>query len=830
LCQTKTLSIKKEIVKLKSIQCAFLLIFQFSIVKAQIVDDSTKTIYGTNTTKTFTQKDLYFERRYFYTKDSMFVPVFQFKKPALELSNYKKPVLYTDLELYILKKQDSIAKFKIDSAKFYESKNSYFRNPKPKPQNKLKEFKQSFKNYRSNLHPDSLKKKKFDAYYQRRFFKSNYYDAFPDSSINDIHNYNYVYTKNNIYQNQGIIGTPNKPVFYTPPTELGYRSGFNIYDIYFQNPQDLTYFDSRSTYTKIDYLNTTGGEDRIKGEISKNITRHWNVCLSYNRINTNKQMGVYSNANAGLSTSQDFKFYTSYKSNNERYHLMGSFNYFISRTNEQGGLQNVKYSTNATQPNDTLQFNAAPNSSWPVYLNATSSNLSPWITQGNIYTRDRRVAWHFFQQFDILKQGKLSVFHEFDRRNQKFRFEDPLLLANSSSKSSADSLFYRSPFLVKDSAGIKTYRSYRLNDSSFFNQDFAFVTNKLGLKYRLNKFLLIGFYKHRNIMSSTGLSTIQFTDFLLHPDVGLNTFLVKDNQADIQIGEHYLGTDLKYTIAEQDSAYFNLSAEIMTGMTRSSTSDYLKNTFQFNQDYQIAAKFKYYNFEAGISRSSNSPSMFQLYSFANNNYFWRNANMNASQTNYLYADYKFRYRKNEINLKPSFTQIQNYIYYDELQTPQQLAGNQAVNIFTLEAGYKSNLGILHYDANARYAVKNNDVPDVIRFPSLYANGKIFLNIVPKRRKGKQHFMFGLDFHYRSRYFGDGYMPAIGQFYIQNKFPLVETVIVDLFLTAKIKNATIFLRVNQIGQIAGLTKGYYITPNYLGTQPVLVIGVRWMLFD
>lgn len=800
----------------------------FGLIKfafAQIVDDSTKVIYGTNTTKVFTQDVVYKNQIYFYNRDSMFARPFKSRPINFDL-NYNatktdKKIVSTIVGIY---SNDSVT----------YSKSSNKKIPKKK--------KISFE--------DSSR-----LAFNNRYYK-NFYKFFRvDTGVSTLHNFNYIYVDDNIYQNQAVIGTPSKPVFHVPKTELGFQSGFDTYNQYFLDPRNVKYYNTRSPYALVDYLANTGDENKIKIEFSRNIMRNWNVGFSYTRLNSNRQMSLTARDKMFLASNQDFILFTSFKSKNERYHFMGNFKYFVSKTNEQGGLRDSNL-LKRDPDNVSLHNMQAPPAnidSWPVYLNAQDSKLEPYRNKGAIYSRDRRVAYHFYQQYDLLPKGKLSIFHEFDRRNQRFTFEDPLARLNISSiagnsfypkgKQKNDTTF--TPFL-NDSIGkltnnigqdsVKLVRRY--SDTINYNNDYAFTTNKIGVKSTFGRHTWIGYAKHRNIFSGNNsrLSVIQADKIFTDPVNSFGTWLVDDPKSNFTLNEYYAGGEYIYNTG--DSLVISVKGEfIFANSNKDKYNAAMKDAFYNVGNHLLGINLHYKNIDAGINRTTSSPTMLNL-NLNNNFYIWQQK-FNAIQTNTLFVSYKNQLTKTTfVEIKPSIINLYNYIYYDKNTTPTQADRN--IFIGTMDLKLNQNFGPFYIELFAKYTYNSETEKGsdgVIRMPTFYANPKIYFKIQPKKKVWRQQFLLGMDFHYRSQFYGDAYMPMISQFHLQNDFILNDYLLVDAFVNVKIRNARLFVKYNQLNQIFGngapawlSGNGYYVSPGYVSVRSFVTFGLQWMLFD
>lgn len=743
----------------KRIYSFYLLVFCTFTIEAQIVNDTVKFLFGTNTTKLFTQETVYGSRIRYYNKDTVFRP------------NASYLLAINDSLL-----NDSLLKIKRQVYKY-----------------------------------DTLNIKKRDSLelaFKKRFYRSEYTYTKLDTGLTNFHNYNYLYINDNIHQNLGLIGTASKPVFFVRPTELGYQTGFDAFDLYLKEPKTMPYYNSRSAVTRFDYMANSGDENRIYAELNRNITKNWNVGFSYQRINSNKQFAKSGRDNNNLIGNQDFKLYTSGKSKNERYHFMGSFTYFVTKQNEQGGM----ISTNPfSSTNNTINQNAPPQDvgSWQSNLLSEKSYLEPARTQGSIYSRDRRIIWHFYQQYDLVKQGKLSFFHEFNHRNQKIRYADPI------NSSSSRNNFYPEG---KDTSKI------------FFNTEYLTISNKIGLKTMFNNFVVLGFIKHRKVQQANNLDVLSAFG---NPFKNFDGFFLSGNSKSsnlVDFHETYLGGEIGFTLPDSLSE-IRIRAEKLLLVSNIGTKQF--NAIN-NNEYLLDFYFKYKHFaEIGFTNLLTSPSLKNSY-INHNNFSWNYDGNNGFKPQVTLSAYiKTNYRFSRViysKFKFSSDLIANYMYLDTAISPKQAQNSIWLNSFDVTLG--TDRRGFNFDFFGKLNLKV-DLDNVYRQPVFYGSAKVFYKIVPAKKRGNQQFMIGLDFHYRTSYYGDAYMPAIAAFYLQNDFNLQNVHLLDAFVNVKLKNARVFARYNQINTFFGNLiepNGYYVTPFYPSVRPFLSFGFTWYLFE
>lgn len=751
------------------------------------------------------------ENRVFFTKDTLFTPKFVPAKRSIN-TQYKRPALYSPAEWHEKRIKDSLLAIKADSVALAKQDSLRSKKLDSLKANRLGRLKLWLDSLLPTPTPEQI--------YQKRFYKNHYITAKPDTNMDFIHQYNNILVNRNIYQNLGILGTPSKAVFPEFKPIIGYHSGFRVMDLYFSEPDNSLYYNTRSPYTYINYVGFPGTseEDRIKVEVNRNITRSWNVGLSYERLDSRKQIGRTSRQESALLLGQEFRLYTSGRSRSERYHFMGSFTYFGYKINEQGGLVPFNANRTASEEN-TLPSAEAPAdfAGWPVWLNAPNSGYNPWSVEGNIYTRDRRVAYRFYHQFDILKRGKLAVFHEFDRRNQKYRYGDPTF-----AQTGIDTTFYKGAALY--------------NDTTKFNYEFAYISNKIGAKTNIEKLTLIAYLKQRDVWAAHELTAINLFAIAERPWGAYKNWVVNDPLSQIRLREHYAGANAVYRL--NDSVHVTISIEQMLGLTNYSTNAAFKNYFNYKADFYAEATIKWHTqWKAGLGASRAAPSMFSIYSMMHNHYFWWN-NFKSVNTFHAFALYNLNYKKNFFCLKPWLFTTQNPVYYtvvtNEFNSQKQFTALQftqsMVSYFFTDATVNLKLWKIHLDNFVRLTTRLKDEENIFRMPVVFVNSQTYFRYVPAKKAFTQDFRIGFDIFYRSQYFGDAYMPAAGQFFLQNEFPLISNALVDFYIAAKMRNARFFLKMNQLNQLLQLTRGYYITPYYPGTRGSFAFGIQWYFFD
>jgi hypothetical protein len=87
----------------------------------------------------------------------------------------------------------------------------------------------------------------------------------------------------------------------------------------------------------------------------------------------------------------------------------------------------------------------------------------------------------------------------------------------------------------------------------------------------------------------------------------------------------------------------------------------------------------------------------------------------------------------------------------------------------------------------------------------------------------------LDLFYNTPYYGDAWMPATQQFYLQNNTKTGNYLYADVALNFKIKRARLFLKLSHFDN--GLMGyDYFTVPHYPMQNRAFKFGVSWLFFD
>ncbi len=281
-----------------------------------------------------------------------------------------------------------------------------------------------------------------DVFFNRKKF------YFIDTVIRDFHRFNFVQHYNNLYQDLGNVGTAMKSIYYQAPEQIGVRSGFHGYDLYWDKER-IQYYDTKSPYTNMKVI--LGGKGRSLTDIgfSRNINPQWNAGFNFRAILMDKQIQRQGKGDRHVKGTY-YDFYTSYFTKDEKYRLFFNFRRNHQQVDEYGG----NLLDDDFVMDDFYDDNAQPN-----------------LTEAE--SRELRMNIHIYHQYELAKA--LQVYHAFDRTRQENQFFD--------TPAAAPDDFY--DHIEVDSATTSDYAklvTYR---------------NEVGIKGNLSKLFYNGYYAIR---------------------------------------------------------------------------------------------------------------------------------------------------------------------------------------------------------------------------------------------------------------------------------------------------------------------------------------------
>lgn len=273
--------------------------------------------------------------------------------------------------------------------------------------------------------------------------------AYPlDTTLNGFHNFSFPARNQNLYQDLGNLGTPMRPVFYQPPAQIGAQLGYNVFTLYGFDPEKIKYYDTKSPYTSLYYIQGGRGQQSLNFEFSANINPQWNAGFNYQRFTSQKQYGAANQNSDPLTDHHALVVFSRYKSKDSTYQVMANFTHLNHFLFDQGG---VTVKATETTPLDSLVNIRIAN---PVLKGAS--------------TREIRNDYHLYQQY--VPVAAFQLYHILDFQRRTNRFDDTDFLNGPEFATRVPYAFYPSPDTLAKSDTLSLETKYSL------------LENKVGIK------------------------------------------------------------------------------------------------------------------------------------------------------------------------------------------------------------------------------------------------------------------------------------------------------------------------------------------------------------
>lgn len=280
-----------------------------------------------------------------------------------------------------------------------------------------------------------------------------------------------------------------------------------------------------------------------------------------------------------------------------------------------------------------------------------------------------------------------------------------------------------------------------------------------------------------------------------------------------------------------DSTFNNLFAGVQVYNTYSKNAvwwnvsgDYDVNGY--NQgDYKASFVIRKLLFDSifDVSLSAIARKQTVDYSFSNyrtSTFYWKNSFL-PQETQGISLNVAVK--KYDLNFTAAMNMYSNVPYYDNFAIARQYLGKIPVFYAKLEKNFNFFNWHLNNDVNYQYVQDSM----IIRLPafvlrhSLYYENDIL--------KGAAILQLGASVYYNTEYYANAYMPATGQFYLQDQKKYGNYPFIDVFLCAKIKAVRVFVKVDHLNK--GWTgNNYMLTPSYPYATRTIKFGLSWKFYD
>jgi hypothetical protein len=280
---------------------------------------------------------------------------------------------------------------------------------------------------------------------------------------------------------------------------------------------------------------------------------------------------------------------------------------------------------------------------------------------------------------------------------------------------------------------------------------------------------------------------------------------------------------LKSGVTDNILNNYILKSSIISSAEDSSDSFFGEASFVFSgpykNDYHVKGGYfkSFGSARLEISGFANEVNSFFIYNFyRSNNFNWKN---NFKKINTRKISLSF-YHPKFLNAGFDAYNFKNHLVFDSHAQPVQLKSSNT--LFSLYAGKRIRFSKWCFFNEVKYQYTPNfsgiRLPEWITSHSLFYENSLFKKALDTQ--------VGIDAYYNSSYLADAYMPATGQFYLQNEKKIGNYIFADLFLNLKIKSVRLFFKLEHFySGLLGNT--YYKAPHYPAPDRSFKFGLSWV---
>jgi hypothetical protein len=597
-----------------------------------------------------------------------------------------------------------------------------------------------------------------------------------DTMIIGFQQQNPVLRRNPMTLHTGNLGSPSHSMLLSHTYSNQDFFFLNSLHQYFPNAEDQLFYNTTIPYTNVTYSmgSPKRSEDNIRLIFTQNVNKKLNIGFSYHLMSS---VGRYLGQQMNNEMSRIFMSY-----DGEKYSVASSISFNHTDHYENGGISDSSYILNPTYHNNPqsntipVNFRDAKNK-----LNNTHFFLAQQMGIGKIALKDSTSA--------PLPVG--VIFHSIDLNSYKHIYTiDDLSSYYTGSATPFYQGIYADSLQTRDSTNL-------LSIKNFFQLKFNEEANSL-LKFGVRAYIVneLSFYRFEDTSS-----------------------FKKVNGEDIAYYHHrknnYSNTAIGAQIFKNRGENFWWNAGFKAYIQGYKVGD-TELTGKMNSRFKIG-KDTAGVFAAGNITLRSAGPLYEKY--FSNHIKWDNT---YSQERTLTLQGGIRIPTKRFELTGQMRVINNYFYWNQYALPDQASGvTEAIEV-NLNQSFK--LGILNSINRVWWQTTSNE--SVLPLPTFSAYSSNFIESVLFK---VLRFQIGFDATWHSSYYAQAYMPATGQFYVQNTQKTGNYPFADAFINLHLKRARIGLKFEHINK--GLSgNNYFILPDYPANPRMFKICVSWNFFD
>lgn len=595
-----------------------------------------------------------------------------------------------------------------------------------------------------------------------------------DTSLRGFQNYSLLGQPRRPTVNLGNLGLAAKDMLFEPSKTIGFDAGFHSLDYYAMTQNDVVYYQARTPFSNLYYVSGGQAEQIFKATHSQNIKPNWNIGANYNRIGAN---GLYARQRGDHLNGA---FFTWYQSKSKRYNLWVNAVFNTLKAQENGSIQNDSIFT------------------------AGSSAFSREAE--NIRLNNARQLWR--QKSFLLKQNYFVG--RIDTTAQEITAK--VLPTN---KVSHTLLYETNSYnFFKDESDDQTVLPRGILNETYTNDSTM-------VKHLQNEFVYTFFLRGKG-------STVIKNELKLNVGIRHDIFSYAQYRSINQVrrgveqySDNFQNTTLLGTLGYRFSNRMDLNVDVQQIFQGPQAGDFL-----YEAKSNVLLSNNIGRIELGAYMQNKSPA--QIYNqHIGNHDVWEDQNFNNTKV----VNLSFNYINDKLKLEAGaqYYLVNSYLYFaqrspEESTSIMPVQTGDGINLLKLTLGKKFNFGKFNLESYVVY--QKTDQQDILATPEVYTFNSFFFD---------QTFFkvlrtnIGFDLRYNTPFKAYSYSPATSQFYLGNTGELDTEPVVDVWLRASLRKASIFVKYDYVNQ-GLLSNGFYTTNRYPMPDSMLKFGVSWNFYD
>lgn len=561
----------------------------------------------------------------------------------------------------------------------------------------------------------------------------------------------------------GNLGSPLESKIYFDRTKLSMNMFSRAFDAYTILPSNVSLYNTKTPISNLTYR--TALKSYMEEDYLKvMLTMNANKYVNVGGLcNFIYGRGQYNNQSTNMLNGG---FWTSYTG--KRYECIGVVMFNDYKLRENGGVADMDYILNPEQ-----------------YGGVEPENIPVAMTNAQTFYRNYSYFFNHRYSLGINRERKLendsvvvdfvpvtSFIHTIDFQDIRRKYVE---------RNGANTGFYDNTY-ISDAYTKDSLSHFSLKNTLAVTLDEKFNT--------LLKFGLAAFVEYDLFRYATGFDSVLNSDEYYH-DLKVGAILSKNEGKWVKYnvkGEVYV---LGPHVGE-----FSVSGDIDT-------------------DFKIGKKDR---MEISASVALNHSSSYMLYNkYVSNHFQWEN---DFERNWQLRVGGRIGFPQRGISIGFNMENNKNFVYLNQKALPEQHLSSVTV----IGVDLKADLKLWKFHLDNQFVYQYTNAPEVLRLPdfsmysNLYFKDKFF---------GVLTTQIGVSCRFHTAYYGNKWMPALGQYYLQDEMKVGNYPELNVYLNFHLKTVRFYAQYFHWNK--GLFNGmnnYFLMPNYPANPGTFQLGLSW----